>query len=95
VRASEAWPVATERSRRPRLGLCPLRTRECAWVHHTRDSADPNVRLRPARWTVRYLLWVGGSGRTDWQINVRRTLEFMLAPGPGHPRFWMSRVSSG
>ena len=26
-----------------------------------------------------YLLWVGGGGRTDWQITVRRTLEFMLA----------------
>ena len=33
-----------------------------------------------------YLLWVGGSGRTDWQVTVRRTLEFMLALVQTGPR---------
>jgi AraC-like DNA-binding protein len=45
----------------------------------------PDVRLTrmsdsdPLAGLCAYLLWLGGSDLADWQVSVRRTLEFMLA----------------
>jgi AraC family transcriptional regulator len=54
-------------------------------------AVAPDVRLTrmsgadPLAGLCAYLLWLGGSSLADWQISVRRTLEFMLtlvADGP-------------
>ena len=92
MRASEAWPVATERSRRPRW----------VYVHFgpedVRGSITPEIRLTrmSASDPLAGLCAICcGWAEAAALIGKSTTLEFMLAPGPGHPRFWMSRVSSG